>query len=189
MGNDGVQLPAKAFDDGKLVGTEIFYADGKFDTPDGKARFMASPWKGLLEKVAKQKEKYRFWINNGRVNEIWQTAYHDRHIEFRRERFPMSFIEMNPQDAAGLGIASGDVVEIKNDYGAVHAMAYLEPQIKPAQTFMLFAYPFGIAGDVTTDAVDENVVPYYKGTWADIRRVGSIEEFKRTVSFKSRRFR
>jgi arsenite oxidase large subunit len=71
----------------------------------------------------------------------------------------------------------------------VHAMAYLEPQIKSAQTFMLFAYPFGVAGDVTTDAVDENVVPYYKGTWADIRRVGSIDEFKRTVSFKSRRYR
>jgi arsenite oxidase large subunit len=189
MGNDGVQLPAKAFENGKLVGTEILYSDGKFDTADGKARFMASPWKGLLETVAKQKEKYRFWINNGRVNEIWQTAYHDRHIQFRRERFPMAFIEMNPQDAASLGIASGDVVEIKNDYGAVHAMAYLEPQIKTAQTFMLFAYPFGVAGDVTTDAVDENVVPYYKGTWADIRRVGSIEEFKRTVSFKSRRFR
>jgi len=188
-GNDGVQLPVKAFESGKLVGTEILYADGKFDTKDGKAQFKASPWQGLLEPVAKQKEKYRFWINNGRVNEIWQTAYHDRHIAFRRERFPMSFVEMNPQDAASLGIASGDVVEIKNDYGAVHAMAYLEPQIKPAQTFMLFAYPFGVAGDVTTDAVDENVVPYYKGTWADIRRVGSIDEFKRTVSFKSRRFR
>ena len=189
MGNDGVQLPAKAFQDGKLVGTEILYSDGKFDRPDGRARFMASPWKGLLESVAKQKEKYRFWINNGRVNEIWQSAYHDRYIEFRRGRFPMAFIEMNPQDAAGLSIASGDVVEIKNDYGAVHAMAYLEPQIKKAQTFMLFAYPFGVAGDVTTDAVDENVIPYYKGTWADIRRVGSIDDYQRTVSFKSRRYR
>jgi len=31
-------------------------------------------------------------------------------------------------------------------------------------------------------------VPYYKGTWASVRRVGSVADFKSTVSFKSRRF-
>ena len=188
MGNDGVQLPVQKFENGLLVGTEILYADGKFDTQDGRAEFKASPLKGLLEPVAAQKKKYRFWINNGRVNEIWQTAYHDRYIEFRRQRFPMAFLEMSPGDAKALGIESGDVVEVRNDYGSVFAMAYLEPDIKSSQTFMLFAYPFGVAGDVTTEAVDENVVPYYKGTWADIRRVGSMDDYKRTVSFKRRRY-
>jgi arsenite oxidase large subunit len=188
MGNDGVQLPVRSYTDGKLLGTEMLYQDGKFDTPDGRAIFKASPWKGLLEPVAKQKAKYRFWINNGRVNEIWQTAYHDRFIEFRRSRFPMAFIELNPADATELGVASGDVVEVVNDYGAVRAMAYLEPAIKREQTFMLFAYPFGVVGDVTTEAVDENVVPYYKGAWADVRRIGSMEDYQRTVSFKSRRY-
>jgi arsenite oxidase large subunit len=35
--------------------------------------------------------------------------------------------------------------------------------------------------------VDRNVVPYYKGTWGDIRRVGTVDEWKRTVSLKDRR--
>jgi arsenite oxidase large subunit len=188
QGNDGVQLPVKAYENNRLIGTDILYADGKFDTKDGRAQFKASPWKGLLEPVAKQKAKYKFWINNGRVNEIWQTAYHDRYIEFRRGRFPMAFIELNPADSKELGVESGDVVEVQNDYGSVFAMAYLEPDIKPKQTFMLFAYPFGVVGDVTTDAVDENVLPYYKGTWADIRRVGPMEDYQRTVSFKRRRY-
>ena len=39
-----------------------------------------------------------------------------------------------------------------------------------------------------TDAVDCNVVPNYKQTWANIRRVGSNAEYKRKVSFKSRRY-
>ena len=35
---------------------------------------------------------------------------------------------------------------------------------------------------------DRNVVPYYKGTWGSIQRVDSIEDWKRTVTFKKRRF-
>jgi arsenite oxidase large subunit len=53
---------------------------------------------------------------------------------------------------------------------------------------MMFAYPSGIAGDVTTEAVDENIVPYYKGTWADIRKIGGMADYQRTVSFKRRRY-
>jgi hypothetical protein len=56
------------------------------------------------------------------------------------------------------------------------------------QSFMVFGEPNGVMGDVTTTWVDRNVIPYYKGTWADIRRVGSQEDYKRSVSFKSRRF-
>ena len=67
-------------------------------------------------------------------------------------------------------------------------MAYLEPSIKTNQTFMQFAYFNGIAGDVTTPWTDRNVIPYYKGTWASIRRVGSVADFKASVSFKSRRW-
>jgi arsenite oxidase large subunit len=50
--------------------------DGKFGTRNGRAQFKGAPWKGLLEPVAKQKQKYRFWINHGRLNEIGQRVYH-----------------------------------------------------------------------------------------------------------------
>lgn len=188
MGNNGVQLPVKEYKDGKLIGTEMHYTEGKFDTDDGKAHFKSSPWKGLLPAVQKQKDKYQFWVNNGRANHIWQTAYHDQYMEFRKNRFPMAFIEMNPEDAKKLSISSGDIVELFNDYGAVNGMAYIEPDIRNHQVFMLFGYPFGAVGDITTEAVDENIVPYYKGTWADIKRIGSMEEYKANVSFKSRRY-
>jgi arsenite oxidase large subunit len=188
MGNNGVQLPVKEYRDGKLIGTEMLYSDYKFDTADGKAEFKPAPWPGLPKPVAEQKEKYRFWINNGRINEVWQTLYHDQYNEFVRQRVPMAYLEMNPDDAKALSIQSGDVVEVHNDYGSSYALAYLEPDIKRSQTFMQFGHFNGVMGDLTTAWVDRNVVPYYKGTWADIRRIGTVEEFKNTVSFKSRRF-
>ncbi|MFZ1909420.1 MAG: arsenate reductase (azurin) large subunit [Burkholderiales bacterium] len=188
MGNVGVQLPAKAWEGGKLVGTEMIYEDSKFSTDDGRAQFKTSAWPGLPKPVADLKAKYRFWINNGRTNEVWQTAYHDQYNEFVRGRYPMSYIEINPQDAAELGIGAGDVVEVFNDYGSTVAMAYPNASTKKNQTFMVFAYFNGIQGDVTTTWTDRNIIPYYKGTWANLRRVGPMEDYQRTVSFKNRRF-
>ena len=100
----------------------------------------------------------------------------------------MAFIEMNPDDARQLGVGGGDIVEVFNDYGSTYAMAYPLKSIKSGHTFMLFGYVKGVHGDVVTDWVDRNVVPYYKGTWASIKRVGSVEDYKSSISFKDRRF-
>jgi arsenite oxidase large subunit len=188
MGTNGVQLPIKEYTGGKLIGTEMLYMDGKFDTADGKAKFLPSPWPGLPKPVADQKAKYKFWINNGRINEVWQTGYHNKYNSYVRGRYPMAIIEMNPQDAKGLGVQSGDIVELFNDYGSTFAMAYLEPDIKAGQSFMQFGYYNGVQGNVTTNWTDRNIIPYYKGTWANIRRVGGQDDFRKTISFKSRRY-
>jgi arsenite oxidase large subunit len=76
-GNNGVQSPIKEYKDGKVIDTEMLYTDGKLVTADGKAIFKASTSPGLPQVVADQKSKHRFWINNSRVNEVWQTGYHD----------------------------------------------------------------------------------------------------------------
>ena len=188
MGNNGVQLPVVEYRDGRLVGTNRLYTDGKFSTEDGKARFQPAAWNGLPPQVTAQKKRYRFWINNGRSNHIWQTAYHDKFIQFRRGRYLMAPIEINPDDARTLGAESGSIVEIFNDYGSTFAMAYLEPDIKVGHAFMVFASFNGVVGDVVTEWTDRNGIPYYKGTWADIRYIGTIEDYQRSVTFKRRRY-
>ena len=85
-------------------------------------------------------------------------------------------------------LAAGDVVEIYNDFGSTYAMAYPLKALKPGQTFMLFGYIKGVAGDVVTSWVDRNVVPYYKGTWGGIKRVGTVDDYRKSISFKDRRF-
>jgi anaerobic selenocysteine-containing dehydrogenase len=90
--------------------------------------------------------------------------YHDQFNDFVRNRVPMAYLEINPDDAKELGVSAGDVVEVYNDYGSIYAMAYPQ-ELKRNQTFMQLAHFNGIAGDVTTPWTDRNVVPYYKGTW------------------------
>ena len=184
LGNNGIQTPVR-FVNGKPVGTVRMH-ETRFDTASGRARFVAAPrpWPGYAAKVERQRRTHRFWVNNGRSNHIWQTAYHHQHIPFHQDRFPMPYLEMHLDDATSLGIASGDLVEVVNDMGSVRAMAYVTDSVKRGHTFMLFGQPRGAAGDLVTDHVDPSTtIPYYKGVWADVRRVGPMPEALKTVSF------
>jgi arsenite oxidase large subunit len=185
LGNNGIQTPVRLVK-GTPVGTVRLHEGGKFATPSGKARFVPAPrpWPGYAAKVARQRKNYHFWVNNGRSNHIWQTAYHYQFIPFYLGRFPLPYLEMHAEDAARLGIASGDLVELANDMGTVRAMAYLSDAVKRGHTFMLFGQPRGAVGNLVSDHVDPaTTIPYYKGVWADIRRIGPLPEIAKAVSF------
>jgi arsenite oxidase large subunit len=184
LGNNGIQTPVRLVA-GKPVGTVRMHDDGRFGTPSGKARFIPAPrpWPGYAAKVARQRKNHRFWINNGRSNHIWQTMYHHQHIPFFQDRFPIPYLEMHADDARSLGISSGDVVEVANDMGTVRAMAYVTDAVKKGHTFMLFGQPRGAAGDLVSDHVDPTTtIPFYKGVWADVRRIGPAPESMKSVS-------
>jgi arsenite oxidase large subunit len=186
MGTNGVQEPATAFRDGKLVGTQRLYADGVFSTEDGKARFMNAPWRGF-EAPGKEEEskKFAFLINNGRSNRVWQSAYLDQKEDFVVDRWPYPFIQMNPDDMKELGLSPGDLVEVYNENGATQAMAYPTPTARRKQTFMQFASPMGVQGNVVSPGVNELIIPNYKQTWGDIRKIASAPGAARETSFKS----
>lgn len=185
FGNNGIQTPTRLID-GIPSGTVRLHEEGRFSTPSGKARFIPAPppWPGYAAAVEDQRRKYRFWINNGRSNHMWQTMYHHRLLPFYNERWPVPYLEMHPEDARELGIEPGDLVELSNDVGRVEAMAVTTDAVKRGHTFMLFGQPRGAAGDLVSDHVDPaTTIPFYKGVWADIRRIGAVPELSRTVSY------
>lgn len=190
MGTNGFQEPATDFKDGKIVGTKRLYADGKFGGKDGKAMFMATQWRGLqAEGKQQEKDKFAFLINNGRTNHVWQSAYLDQQNDFVMDRWPLPFIEMNPDDMTDLQLKPGDLVEVFNDNGSTQAMAYPTPTAKRKQTFMLFAYPTGPQGNVVSKGVNEFIIPNYKQTWGNIRKIADAPEVARHLTFKSQEYR
>jgi arsenite oxidase large subunit len=190
MGTNGFQEPATAFKDGKIVGTKRLYADGKFGGKDGKATFMATQWRGLqAEGKQQEKDKFPFLVNNGRTNHVWQSAYLDQQNDFVMERWPLPFIEMNPEDMAELKLKEGDLVEVFNDNGSTQAMVYPTPTAKRKETFMLFAYPTGPQGNVVSKGVNEFIIPNYKQTWGNIRKIADAPEVTKSLTFKSQEYR
>ena len=188
MGTNGFQEPAVDFKDGKIIGTKRLYADGNFK--EGKAKFMATKWRGLqAEGKEAEKDKFPFLINNGRANHVWQSVYLDQNNDFVMDRIPLPFIQMNPEDMAELKINAGDLVEVYNDNGSTQAMAYPTPTAKRKQTFMLFAYPTGPQGNVVSKGVNELIIPNYKQTWGNIRKIADAPEVTRKLSLKSFEYR
>jgi arsenite oxidase large subunit len=186
MGTNGFQEPAVELQDGKIIGTKRLYADGKFDTKDGKAVFMPTKWRGLqLADKQAERKKWPFLINSGRTNHVWQSAYLDQQNDFVLDRWPYPFIEMNPQDMAELNLEAGDLVEIYNDNGSTQAVAYPTPTARRKQTFMLFGYPNGVQGNVVSPGVNEFVTPNFKQTWGAIRKIAEAPEGVGHLTFKS----
>jgi arsenite oxidase large subunit len=173
----------------RIIGTKRLYADGKFNRPDGKAQFMKAQWRGL-QAPGKQaeKDKFAFLINNGRTNHVWQSAYLDVDNELIVDRWPYPFVEMNPLDMADLRLGEGDLVEVFNDNGSTQAMVYPTPTAKRKQAFMLFGYPMGVQGNVVSAGVNEFIIPNYKQTWGNIRKISGAPEGTRHLSFKSQEY-
>lgn len=189
MGTNGFQEPAQGVKDGKIIGTKRLYTDGKFGAKDGKAHFMETQWRGLQAPGKdQQKAKFKYLINNGRTNHVWQNAYLDQQNDFVMDRWPYPFIDMNPDDMKELGVKEGDLVEVFNDDGSTQAMVYPTPSAKKGETFMLFAFPSGVMGNVINDGVNELIIPNYKQTWADIRKIADAPEGVKALTFKSQEF-
>ena len=190
MGTNGVQEPATGFENGKLIGTKRLFADGKFSTKDGKATFMATEWRGF-QAPGKEEEskKFAFLINNGRANHVWQSAYLDQQSDFVMDRWPYPVHSNEPGGHEGAGLSAGDLVEVYNDNGATQAMAYPTPTARRKQTFMLFAFPTGVQGNVVSPGVNELIIPNYKQTWGNIRKIASAPGGARGTSFKSWEFK
>jgi arsenite oxidase large subunit len=185
MGTNGFQEPATDFKDGKIIGTKRLFADGKFNSKDGKATFFPAQWRGLQAPgKEEERKKWPYLVNNGRANITWQNAYLDQDNEFVMDRMPYPYIQMHPDDMAELKVKQGDLVEVYNDNGSTQAMVYPTPTAKRKQTFMLFANPNGVQGNVVSPGVNELIIPNYKQTWGDIRKIADAPEGVKHLSFK-----
>ncbi len=53
---------------------------------------------------------------------------------------------------------------------------------------MLFAYPTGVQGNVINAGTNELILPNYKQTWANIRKISDAPEGVKHLSFKSQEY-
>ncbi|HEC23195.1 MAG TPA: arsenate reductase (azurin) large subunit [Chloroflexi bacterium] len=134
LGTEGIQTPIR-WVNGQMVGTvrlhdstlELGPPEGPtvhskwlthFKTQSGKALLIKSPWElfsDFYERIKPDPEKGELWLTNGRINEIWQSAFDDIRKPYIKQRWPDTFVEIHPDDAAQYGIESGDEVRLFSD--------------------------------------------------------------------------
>ena len=91
-----------------------FFADGKFFTPDSKARFIAPEFPALREP---QSEEFPLRLNTGRVRDQWHSMTRTGKSVRLASHIAEPFVEVHPKDARTAGLVEGGFAKLTTAYG------------------------------------------------------------------------
>jgi ferredoxin-nitrate reductase len=144
------------------------FADGKFFTPDGRARILFDAPRPMPEPPDAE---FPFLLNSGRgTSAQWHTGSRSNKSDVLRKLAPTQpYVEIHPKDAARLGLTDGEVARIASRRGSVTALAVVTPIVRPGEVFM--AMHFAVTNQLTFPAFDPHSrEPSYKACAVRIDR-------------------
>jgi len=151
LGGGGLQYPV---DDAHHPGTDFLFAN-HFPTPDGKATLVGVEF---LPPAELPDAEYPFFMNTGRQIYHWHTGTMTRRATGLDSREPTPTFELNPMDAAELGIEDGDPVRITSRRATMEIAVRLSDRVARKQIFVPMHYREAAANLLTNPALD----PYAK---------------------------
>lgn len=108
-------------------------------------------------------EEYPFIMMTGRILYHYNTRAMTGKTPGLMEKEGHSFIEINTEDAARLGIENGEKVRISSRRGSIESTARVGEKVSPHETWMPFHFPDGNANVLTNAALDKYArIPEYK---------------------------
>jgi nitrate reductase NapA len=133
----------------KGAGIQFYHSN----TKDDRAQIWFRPYEDPPEMPD---EDYPFWLCTGRVLEHWHTGTMTMRVPQLRRAMPGAYLELNPQDAADMAIANGEVVVVESRRGRVELPAWLRGRGSPPRgsLFVPFFDERLLINDVTLDAHD-----------------------------------
>jgi len=147
-----------------------FFADGKFFTPDRRARLVATPFRGLAQKPAPGE----LTLNTGRLRDQWHTMTRTGRAPNLSQHIAEPFAELNPMDAAMLGVEPAGLVRLSNARGAVLLRAQITERQRRGSVFAPIHWTDQFASSARVDALVAPVVdplsgqPESKGTPVEV---------------------
>ena len=117
----------------RAIAAKRLYTDGRFNTPDGRAKFAAFHSRGLAEPIDPD---YPLVLTVGRLYEHWHTMTRTGRIAKIMKKQPQPFMEIHPQDAAKLNIEDETLVEVRSRRGRARFTARITKAIAPGTVFV-----------------------------------------------------
>lgn len=124
------QWPLK---EGERTGRVRLYEDGVFPTPDGRARFVDTPYKPVAEA---REARFPFSLNTGRLRDQWHGMSRTGTVGKLFGHVAEPVVQMNAQDMARRQIAEGDLVHLTSKRGSILLPARASAEIGLSQAFV-----------------------------------------------------
>jgi formate dehydrogenase major subunit len=152
----GIQWPCPSEDH---PGTPTFFVD-KFNTPDGLGHFQTVDYRPPAEMPD---EEYPYVLTTGRSIFHYHTGTMSRRTPRLDDEVPQGFVQVNPADAAGGGIRTGDIVRLSSRRGSITVPAQVSTDVPPGVLFVPFHFSEASANALTNPALDPACkMPEYK---------------------------
>ncbi len=149
----GVHWPCPDLDH---PGSPYLFADS---FPRGRAMLWPVSYSATSERPD---EEYPFTLNTGRVLYHWHGGTLSRASSLA-QIWPECTVEMHPSDAARLGLATGDWVEVASRRGAITARLLVTGRSPEGVVFIPFHFAEAAANTLTDDRLDKRAkIPDYK---------------------------
>jgi assimilatory nitrate reductase catalytic subunit len=113
-------------------GTERFFADGRFFTPEGRARMIPVT---ARPPEARTSPRFPFVLNTGRIRDQWHTMTRTAKAPRLNQHLGEPFLEIHPQDAAALGIAPATLLTATSPTGRCVLRALITDRVQRGQVF------------------------------------------------------
>ena len=127
-----------------------------FATPSRRAVFHPRPHMDARELPD---DDYPFILNTGRLQHQWHTMTKTGQVAKLNKLNSDPFVEIHPEDAAGLGIAEGQPIELQSRRGRAVLPAVITDRVRPGNCFVPFHWndehgEYLAINALTSDAVD-----------------------------------
>ncbi len=118
---------------GAAQGKVRLYEDGVFPTPDGRARFVDTPFKPVAEP---RDARYPFALNTGRLRDQWHGMSRTGTLGRLFGHVPEPALQMHPQDLARRLIQDGDLVHVSSRRGSLLVPVQANTEQAMGQVFL-----------------------------------------------------
>ncbi|MBA4178802.1 MAG: nitrate reductase [Leptothrix sp. (in: Bacteria)] len=109
------------------------YTDGRYATPDGRARFVAPAWRATAEV---RDARFPVSLNTGRLRDHWHGTSRTGTLGRLFAHAPEPVLELHPQELARQRWKAGDLVRVKSRRGELVLPVAASPAVAPAQAFI-----------------------------------------------------
>ena len=134
-----------------------FFANGGFFTADGRARFIATPYR---PPISQPSATAPFIMNTGRLRDQWHTMTRSGVAPTLSQHIAEPFVEIHPEDAARLGLEPAELARLSNAHGAVILRALITDRQEKGSVFAPIHWTDQNASAARVDAlVAANVDP------------------------------
>ena len=144
------------FPTGATAGAVRLYADGRFHTPSGRARFFAENYKPVAEPVD---ARYPLRLITGRLRDQWHGMSRTGRIATLFGHVPEPRLAMNASDLARRGLADGELVRVESRRGGLYVIAQADESVRSGQAYLPMHWGKRFLGGRSSAGVNTLTVP------------------------------